>query len=129
MTEPQRDLGSNYSEFIGAMRWIGDTTQEEFASAIGAAPQTVARWEHGTSVPQRRYQDTIAGVLRLSDEEKTYLGRPHAIGAHENPKLSEATPNNKDQLLGALMLRAQKGPALSTIEGIILLSLIDEKRE
>ncbi len=116
-------MGQGYPEFIKGTRFLAARTQVEFAEAIGAGQQSVARWEHG-GVPQRRYRLKLGEVFGLTLEENdalaqgTYVPRPELGQDLGEQSLDEQ--DTRTRLMGAFITRISNGPPLSEPESRIL---------
>ena len=58
-------------EQIREMRRSFEATQVEFAKAVGVAPETISRWEHGALTPSPLALDKLHQIAR-----RAWLGDP-----------------------------------------------------
>jgi DNA-binding XRE family transcriptional regulator len=64
-----RSENSRLGLLLRAHRREGQMTQAELARELGVQQQTVARWETGSSLPQRRLWPDVARFIGMSSEE------------------------------------------------------------
>ncbi len=117
----KREIGNNWGEFVGAIRYISNSNQEMFAKALGVQSAAVRRWEQG-GVPQARIQLKLSEMFDLTEHEVIAL-RGGVLGEHDPEVYKTFSENERDQLFGAFVTRIANGPPLSDIEGQILRSL------
>ncbi len=62
---------------IAELRKFRSMTQEELSVRIGVSPQTVSKWETGTTCPDILLLPILADIFGVTPDE--LFGKPHAV--------------------------------------------------
>jgi len=125
MKNHERELGSNFAEFLQAMQYISNQSQCEMAEGLSCSQPTYSRWINGQT-PGKLGQIIIADVFELESNELKQL----QIGTYLELANNFFDEIPRSQLLRAFVIRAQEGPALTEHEvGLIKFLLEDREQE
>ncbi len=129
MTHPAPDVAHDSEasrRLLRGARLKRGLSEGGLASALGAAPATVERWERLGTVPQRRFRENLARVLSVDIErfEEVWGLRPRPLPSSDatiieisRPEPSRALRSDDDpeerRFLEATLIGLEKGYASS----------------
>jgi hypothetical protein len=138
---PERNLGKNFKEFFGAMKYLSCSTYVDMAKPYSVHPPTMRCWVLGINPPSVNYDKITIDIFGLTGEEIARLRvGSECQQAERNERLLHLEQtvelntiqhdiSARQQLLGSYAVRIERGePALTEIDQALIQFLIAEEK-